>query len=73
MSALVIIFPVLSSPVCAIVPSDDCLNRHEEFKKITTHASIACRDCQLGIKLIDLVGVIPSILAHALLRIPVKR
>lgn len=50
MPILVIIFLVLSSPVWAAVPSDDCFNCHEDFKKRTTHESIACTDCHTGIK-----------------------
>src|SRR3989339_184916 len=50
MPILVIIFLILSSPVWAAVPSDDCFNCHEDFKKRTTHESIACTDCHTGIK-----------------------
>jgi predicted CXXCH cytochrome family protein len=50
MPILVIIFLILSSPVGAAVLSDDCLNCHEEFKKRTSHESIVCTDCHIGIK-----------------------
>lgn len=50
MPILVIIFLLLASPVWASVPSDDCFNCHETFKKRVTHENIACTDCHTGIK-----------------------
>ena len=47
---VIIFFLILGSPVGAAVPSDDCFNCHEEFKKRTSHESIACTDCHIGIK-----------------------
>jgi predicted CXXCH cytochrome family protein len=50
MPILVIIFLILSSPVGAAVPSDDCFNCHKAYKNRTSHQSIACTECHTGIE-----------------------
>jgi predicted CXXCH cytochrome family protein len=47
---VIIFFLILSSPVGAAVPVDECFNCHEDFKKRTLHGSIACTDCHNDIK-----------------------